>query len=319
MVPVTGFADVLTSPFLNLSVHSTDSSDLLRDSLAVSPTTFDQSPLSSWEMNSVSFSGTFYTVTQARPRGRSGDFLYAVKQLNPKWRCTSVGKAVIYREAELGRLITHPHVVPTLDEMTAGDDPYLVQPWLHGKTLREFLSQGRTAKLTEVIWIARQIAEAIAALEKHGFCHSDVKPGNIIVSPNGHATLIDLGLARPLGEPSLPMDRAVAGTPKYMAPEMTDGLHPMDVRADLYSLGLVMLEMLFGQTILSEDGVSHRVNVGRWHTHWESIAFRANDQQRWLADFESLLCAMTDLNPEKRPDCAEVLVRQLIYLELAAI
>ena len=320
MVPVAGFADVLTSPFLRLSDNSTDSNGLSRDSFAVLPTKTDPSAVFSWELNSVSYSGTFCTVTQARPAGRSGAFSYAVKRLNPKWRLSPVGKAVIKREAELGRLVTHPHVVTTLDEMTDGDDPYLVQPWLQGKTLQELLSSGRTVNPGEVIWIARQIAEALAELEKHGFCHSDVKPGNIIVSPNGHATLIDLGLARQTGEPTLPIDRAVVGTPKYMAPELLDSSRPVDIRADLYSLGLVMLEMLFGKSILSEDDdASHRVNVGLWHTHWESLASRANRQRQWLADLESVLRAMTDHNAVRRPASAEIPARHLISIELAAI
>ena len=319
MVPVAGFADVLTSPFSKLSVNSTDSNFVLRDSFVVAPSITDQTGGFDWELNSVSHNGTFFTVTQARPVGRSGAFLYAVKQLNPKWRDSTIGKAIIHREAELGRLISHPHVVPTLDGMTEGNDPYLVQPWLQGKTLQEFLSPERNVKPAEVIWIARQIAEALAAMEKHGYCHSDVKPGNIIVSPNGHATLIDLGLARQTGEPSLPIDFAVAGTPKYMAPELTDASNPIDIRADLYSLGLVMLEMLFGKIIFSAVGVSSRVDVGQWHAHWESLAGRTNRQHHWLADLESLLCAMTDLDMAKRPDSGNILVRQLIAMELAAI
>ena len=320
MVPVVGFADVLTSPFSKLSVNFTGSNNLLlRDSFTVSPTIAEKSADFGWELNSVSCNGTFCTVTQARPLGKNGPFLYAVKQLNSEWCHSSVGKSIINREAELGRIISHPHIVPTLDEMTDGGDPYLVQPWLQGKTLKEFLALGRTAKPTEVIWIARQIAEALTALEKRGVCHSDVKPSNIIVSPNGHATLIDLGLARQMGEPSLPIDIAIVGTPQYMAPELADTSHPIDIRSDLYSLGLVMLEMLFGKTIRSAIGMPQRVNAGQWHTHWESLICRANRQQQWLADLEVLLLAMTDLNAAKRPDSADVLVRQLISIELAAV
>ncbi|MCL2622178.1 MAG: serine/threonine protein kinase [Planctomycetaceae bacterium] len=316
---MAGFADVLTSPVFKLSGNSTDSNGFLCDPFVRSLPGNKQTCDFGWELNSVSHRGTFFTVGQARPMGRNGAFLYAVKQLNHQWRRSPVGRAVICRETELGRLISHPHLVPTLDGVTDSDDPYLVQPWLQGKTLQEFLSRGRNAKPVEMLWIARQIAEALVALEKQGYCHSDVKPGNIIVSPNGHATLIDLGLARQTGEPSLSIDSAVVGTPKYMAPELTDTFHPIDIRADLYSLGLVMLEMLFGETIFSMVGASRQVHVEQWHAHWESLADRTDRRRSWLADLESLLCAMTDFNAAKRPESADLLVRRLISLELAAI
>ena len=272
-----------------------------------------------WELNSNSCQGTFFTVTQARPRGQNGEFWYAVKHLKPEWRHSSVGRAVMNRETELGRLISHPHLVPTLDANTDGDEPFLIQPWLQGKTLQEFLSLERSAKPVEAIWIARQIAEALAALEECGYCHSDVKPGNIIVSPNGHATLIDLGLSRRTDEPSLPIDRAVCGTPGYMAPELTDASHSVDVRADLYSLGLVMLEMLFGKTALISGEFSARVNTGQWHEFWHLPANQGKQEQPGLAELESLLRSMTEADRSKRPDSAEILLRRLISIELALI
>ncbi|MCL2117610.1 MAG: serine/threonine protein kinase [Planctomycetaceae bacterium] len=319
MVPPAGFADVLTSPFSKQSGNWTNCHDLLRNSVSKSQQTPEQPPCFDWELNSVSHGGTFCTVTQARPPGRNGQYLYAFKRLKPEWQESPVGRAMIQREAELGRLISHPHVVPTLDENTVGDEPYLVQPWLRGKTLREFLTSGRNANPVETIWIARQIAEGLAALEKHGFCHCDVKPGNIIVSPNGHATLIDLGLARHVGEPLPTLDRAVGGTPKYMAPELADLAHPTAMCADLYSLGLVMLELLFGKAILLSDGVSCRINVNQWHTLWESLGNRTNRQQQLLAELESLLRSMADPDAAKRPDSAEMVVRRLVSIELAAI
>jgi len=242
-----------------------------------------------------------------------------VKHLKADWRKSLVGRAIMNRETELGRLISHPHLVPTLDANTETDEPFLVQPWLHGKTLQELLSQGRTAKPAGAIWIARQIAEALAVLENHGFCHSDVKPGNIIVSPDGHVTLIDLGLSRRTDESSQPIDRAVCGTPRYMAPESVDASHSIDIRADLYSLGLVMLEILFGKTALVPGEFSARVNVGKWHELWYSPSNQGIQDQLGLAELESLLRSLTDADRSKRPDSAEILVRRLISIELALI
>jgi len=325
MVSVAGFADVLTSPFSRPLVDVTDGCIVLRDSYPVDSSLIARKTRGvGWELNSNSCNGTFFTVTQARPFGQNGEFLYAMKHLKPEWRHSSIGRAMMNREAELGRLISHPHLVPTLDANTDGDEPFLVQPWLQGKTLQEFLSLGRTANPSEAIWIARQIAEALAALENHGFCHSDVKPDNIIVSPDGHATLIDLGLSRRMGEPLLPIDRAVCGTPRYMAPESTDALHSVDIRSDLYSLGLVMLEMLFGKTALISGETSARVNVGQWHELWHSptiqgAANRGKMKSPGHAELESLLRSMTDTDRSKRPDSAEILLLRLISVELDLI
>ena len=319
MVPVAGFADVLTSPFSPSLVNVADGCIVLRDSFPEKPIVTEQVPHFDWELKSHSYNGTFCNVTQARPRGQKGPFLYAMKRLKPEWQYSSVGRAVMNRETELGRLVSHPHLVPTLDANADDDESFLVQPWLQGKTLQELMSLGRTAKPAETIWIARQIAEALAALEAHQFCHSDVKPGNIIVSPNGHATLIDLGLARRTGEPSLLIDRAVCGTPRYMAPEAAEASQAIDIRADLYSLGLVMLEMMFGKTALVSRESSTRVHAGQWHEWWRSPTNQGEQIHPGVAELEALLRSMTSVDKSKRPDSANILLRRLVSIEIAII
>jgi len=318
MVSQAGFAEVLTSPFSRQRINTIEDRFPLDTE---NPLVLTQADDFAWELNTISYEGTFCVVTQARPAGRNGAFSYAVKQLKKPWQHSPIGKLFLCREAELGQIISHPHIVPTLDANTECEVPYLVQPWIQGKTLHELLSRRRIAKPAEAIWLARQIAEALATMEKHDFCHSDIKPSNVIVSPDGHATLIDLGLARRTGEPELPFDRAVVGTPKYMAPELTlsDASQAIDIRADLYSLGLVMLEMLFGQSILSADGVSHRINIGQWRTLWDALGGRLKDQKHSLADLENLLRSMTSADAAKRPRSAEDLVRRLIPLEFDMI
>ncbi len=322
MVPLAGFADVLRPPFSEPSISVVDGNIPLRNENGLSA----DSPVatnhddSDWEFSSTYYEGTFCVVSQARPFDRNGPFFYAVKRLKPEWLSSSIGPTILKRETELGYLISHPHIVPTLDARMDADEPYLVQPWLQGKTLRELMASGRTAKPTEVIWIARQMAEALAALEEHGFCHSDVKPGNIIVSSSGHATLIDLGLARRTDEPSLPIDRAVCGTPRYMAPELADASHAADIRADLFSLGLVMLELLFGKSaLISEKSSAPRVNIGQWHAFWRSLECLQTSPGPMLSKLESLLRSMTSADVAQRPKSARELVRRLIQIELALV
>lgn len=278
--------------------------------------------LDHWELNHISHMGKFCTVTQARPAGRDGEFLYAVKQLTPQWQGSQIGLAVLKREAALGRRISHPHLVPVLDENTDANEPFLVQPWLQGETLRHFLSRGRVMRPIEAIWVGRQVAEALAELEKHGYCHCDVKPANIMISPSGHVTLIDLGLARRMGEPFLPTNQAVTGSPQYMAPEQWEADSPIDGRADLYSLGRVMLEMLFGSTVFGSEKKTDHDNHDSLQVHRHT---RKNGHARSFPNgeaidrLESLLASMTAVEPAKRPDSNDDLVRQLISLELDLI
>ena len=277
--------------------------------------------LDDWELNSVSHKGEFCTVTQARPAGRQAKFLYAIKQLAPKWRRSHIGQATLKREAELGRLISHPHIVPVLDGNPDADEPFLVQPWLQGESLQDILSKRRAMPPIEVLWVARQIAEALTELETHEFCHSDIKPANIMISESGHVTLIDLGLARRKGEACLPMDQAIVGTPKYMATEVREFPEQVGIRADIYSLGQVMLEMLFGNVIPVVDSSSEKHHP-LWRACWDALTAKyagTLPSAQTVNKLESLLAAMTASDAAKRPTSANNLVRQLISLELALI
>lgn len=277
--------------------------------------------LDSWELNSITRNGEFCTIAQARPIGQYGEFLYAIKQLTPKWRRSHIGHAIMKHEFELGRRISHPHVVPVLDGETDGDEPFLVQPWLQGETLQHFLAQGRVMPPNVALWIGRQVAEALAELERHEHCHSDVKPANIMISDRGHVTLIDLGLARRMGERCLPPDQIVTGTPKYMAPELWESPSEVDIRADIFSLGLVMLEMLFG-TVMPLSGEKPQRCRLTWRTCWNALTAKYSGNAstgRILNELEPLLAAMTTADPAARPVSAGDLVRKLISLELDSI
>jgi serine/threonine protein kinase len=105
-----------------------------------------------------------------------------------------------------------------------------------------------------------------------------------------------------------------------MAPELADMSRPIDIRADLYSLGLVMLEMLFGKTMLiSEQSPAPGINIGQWRILWHTLENHGRYQKPLLDDLESLLRSMIDTDIARRPVSAEHLVRRLISLELAWI
>lgn len=202
-----------------------------------------------WELVSLAADGVLARVYRARPAGAPRDVAasYALKVLRPEWDNDPRAVQLIRREAIVGRQVAHPHVVPVLAAGTAKPPCYVVTPWLEGATLAARLAQGDRFDLPVTLWIARQIAEALEGMAAAGWTHGDVKPANIMLSPNGHATLVDLGFARHRDEAGSIVERCVAGTCSYAAPELlTSALRP-DIRSDIYSLGVMLYEMLAGR------------------------------------------------------------------------
>jgi serine/threonine protein kinase len=154
------------------------------------------------------------------------------------------------REARAVALLNHPHIC-TLHDIGRHDDiDYLVMEFVDGETLSHKLQHGPLA-IERAIALTREVAEALAAAHAKGIIHRDIKPSNIIVTPAGHAKVVDFGLARESSlfhsadttqedqtEPGMRV-----GTPYYMSPEQALG-EPLDARTDLFSLGIVMFECL---------------------------------------------------------------------------
>ena len=98
-----------------------------------------------------------------------------------------------------------------------------------------------------VIWIARQTAEGLAAIDAAGYTHGDIKPSNLFLDAHGHVTLLDLAFARRHDEPAKHRERSIAGTGYYLAPEHFSSHSLPDIRSDIYSLGVVLYQLLSGQ------------------------------------------------------------------------
>ena len=180
---------------------------------------------------------------------------YAVKMLRPAWQKRREAIRLLQREAYVGQSVAHPHLVPVLSAAVVDPPRLLVMPWLEGASLQARLAAGETLDVPRTLWIARQIAEALAALHEAGWMHGDVTPGNILVSPSGHATLIDLSFARPGADFGSVVDRPIMGTCNYLAPEyLTSALRP-DIRSDIYSLGVVLFEALAGRVPFAAESL----------------------------------------------------------------
>jgi len=162
------------------------------------------------------------------------------------------------------------------------------------------------------LWIARQTAEAAAALHRRGFLHNDIKPANVWVAPTGHVTLLDLSFARPLNDPGSVGDRPLLGTVGYLAPEQIVSALRADERSDIYSLGVMLYEMLSGRLPFAADNVSdllrlHREQRPRYVRSWRPDA---------PAEAANLLREMLAKDPLRRPDSMDVVIRRLISLEI---
>ncbi len=138
-----------------------------------------------------------------------------------------------------------PHVVPVLNYGSDRETHYLVMEYVEGQDLGQTLNQRAPLSWQEALQIARQVALALDQAHRHGIVHRDIKPGNIMLGQDGIVRVLDFGIARARGSPELTLSGFV-GSPHYAAPEQAMG-EKVDIRADIYSLGVVLYRMLSGE------------------------------------------------------------------------
>jgi tetratricopeptide (TPR) repeat protein/Cdc6-like AAA superfamily ATPase len=149
-------------------------------------------------------------------------------------------------EYRLASRLAHPNLVSLYDLVIADDGAYFVMEFARGVDLRRYVrSANNGCNLTRLYAACAQILDALECLSTAGIVHRDLKPSNIMVSERGHVKILDFGLAGTADTPDF-SDAMLAGTPTYMSPEQIDG-RPLDARSDLYSLGVVVYEMICGE------------------------------------------------------------------------
>ena len=155
-------------------------------------------------------------------------------------------------ELKLARQISHRHVCRLYDLGEEGFSLFITMEYIQGEDLKRFIR--RTGHLNEpkVRTIARQVAEGLAEAHHFGIIHRDLKPHNIMIDQEGNAKIMDFGLARSVQQQGITQKGMILGTPEYMPPEQAEGLEA-DRRSDLYSLGVIMFEMVTGQVPFRGD------------------------------------------------------------------
>jgi serine/threonine-protein kinase len=152
-------------------------------------------------------------------------------------------------EAKAAGKLTHPHIVTTYDFGEVDGMAYLAMELLEGTDLRKRVQQGPILPV-EAVEIGCQVAEGLAFAHQRGIVHRDIKPANIMLPERGPAKIMDFGLARMRVADHKTSTGIVLGTPRYMSPEQISG-QPVDQRSDIFSLGIVLWEMLTGRRLFS--------------------------------------------------------------------
>jgi serine/threonine-protein kinase len=258
--------------------------------------------------------GGLAQIFRARPAGSQPNqpALYALKMPLPDWQNDDQAVRLLKREALVGQSVSHPHLIPILYASVQQSPRFVVMPWLEGATLEQRLAAGQRFDLPRILWIARQTAEAFDALHQAGWLHGDVKPSNIMLSPEGHATLLDLGFARRTDETGSAVDRCVLGTFHYIAPEFLTSAIRADVRSDIYSLGAVLYRILAGRLPFVGEDLADLATQ-----HKQSLPPKLRHIAPHLpAGVARLVHGMLSKDPLRRPQNPRELIDILARLEI---
>ncbi len=160
------------------------------------------------------------------------------------------------REAQIGKLLCHPHIIQHCNQDEERHEKYLVLEYLRGQTLRVAMAKYAPLQLPvdKIIAVMIQVCDALLYAHKHGIIHQDIKPDNIMLLEDGDIKVLDFGIAQIEGEQRrhLPGFSPLVGTPAYMAPERLRGKHG-SVQTDIYAVGVVLYELLCGRTPFEEQ------------------------------------------------------------------
>jgi serine/threonine protein kinase len=239
----------------------------------------------------------------------------AVKVLRDGWEDETTAVKLLQREARAGLAVRHPHLVRVVDTHVTRPPYFLVMELLGGESLRRRLRRDYRLDLAGSVWVARQTAEALAALHRAGFLHGDVKPDNVRLVNDGTAVLIDLGFAHRPGENAALAEQGyLLGTANYLAPELCSLRADGDFSSDLFSLGVMLFEMLTGRLPYPPGSLGQTL---RRHA-----CDPPADVRRYAGSLPPVLVTLVERllarKPADRPRAGQV-VQQLIRLEIAAL
>ena len=241
------------------------------------------------------------------------DRYVAVKVLSPHFIDEPGFLDRFYQEARAVARLAHPNILPVYDFDQVGEIVYIVMKYVDTGTLRNVISG--PLDLAYTIEIITQVGLALGYAHKQGVIHRDVKPGNILIADNNWALLTDFGLAKILeGRQRLTRTGAGVGTPEYMAPEQAQG-HAVDGRADLYSLGVMLYEMLAGHLPFESDS---GIAVAMKHVN-DPVKPPRDSRPDLPPAVEQVILTTLEKDPDRRYATAEAMLAALTRAAMPAL
>jgi eukaryotic-like serine/threonine-protein kinase len=215
----------------------------------------------------------------------------AIKLMNREIATDSDQLERFRREARAVAQLSHPHIVGVIDYGEDDGRPYIVFEYVEGETLKERIRRMGPLPTTEAVAYAIEIGRALGTAHARHIVHRDVKPQNVLIDEEGSAKVTDFGIARTLDEEGLTADGRVLGTTDYVSPEQALG-RPVTGQSDLYSLGIVLYEMLTGEVPFKGE---NQIAVAMKH-----VREQLPDVQRKRPEVSAALASVVDTATAKR-------------------
>lgn len=237
--------------------------------------------------------------------------IVAVKVLRPEFVDDQEFLVKFKREAEAVASLSHPNIVNVYDVGEDGKVHYIVMEYVDGQNLKEIIQdEGRLEEYT-ALDIAKQIARALSAAHRNGIIHRDIKPHNILISKDGRQVKVaDFGIAKAVSSSTMTNMGSVIGSVHYISPEQAKGKH-LTSNADLYSLGIVLYEMIIGRVPFCGDSP---ISIALKHIN-EDIAFTEEDKINIPNSVRTIISKMTQKEPANRYQTAEELIEDIEFVE----
>ncbi|MBA4102651.1 MAG: serine/threonine protein kinase, partial [Arthrobacter sp.] len=231
----------------------------------------------------------------------------ALKVLHPHLSSDDNFLGRLGREAKAAARLSHPHVVGVLDQGNDGRTAYLVMEYIKGHTLRDLINEKGALPPRLALALIDPVVEGLGAAHAAGFIHRDVKPENVLISDDGRIKIGDFGLARAVTTST--STGALIGTVAYLSPELVLG-RPADARSDIYSLGIMLYEMLTGQQPF--DG-EVPIQVAYQHVNG-TVGPPSALVPGLAAEVDELVQWCTANDPENRPVDGNALLQELRHI-----